>query len=190
LLLVPALLAGCGDDSATETRTGQATATTAGPSPTRTTSTSAAATSAATRDFAGELTSTDGYKYAITLSVASQPAATKADECPPATPAVAGTSTYPVSLTVRNMAADKPAPFPPLRVELTSGGAVAPQQVLVRAPAGTCTFTPRVTSLGAGESVTFRGTSPPIATAAAPGSVGKIEVSVSETRFSVAAPMP
>ena len=144
------------------------------------------------REFTGQLTSNNGDRFLVTLSVASQPAAAKADECPPATPAATGTATYPVTLTVKNEAGDKTVPFPPLRIELTSGGAVAPQQVLVRPPgtSGACTFTPRVTSLGPNESVVFRGTSPAIATSAAPGSVGKIEVSVSETRFSVAAPVP
>jgi len=172
---VPAVLAGCGGDDPTVTETGQAPMT---------------SQAAPAREFNGELTSTDGYTYAITLSVASSPAAPKADECPPASPAVAGTSTYPVTLTVRNQAADRPAPFPPLRIEMTSGGAVAPQKVLVRAPDGTCTFTPRVSAIPPGSSVSFRGTSPAIATGAAPGSVGKIEVSVSESRFSVAAPVP
>ena len=181
MLVVPSLLVGCGDETATET--GQTPATTVTTSPTTTAS--------ATRDYAAQFTSSDGYKYAITLSIAAQAAVAKPDECPPATPAVAGTATYPVALTVKNEAADRPAPFPPLRIELTSGGAVAPQQVLVKAPAGgQCTFTPRVASIGPGETITFRGTSPAIALGGAPGSVGKIEVSASESRFSVAAPVP
>ena len=181
---MPALLAGCGDETVTET--GQAPPTSASATTVLVPPTSAAPM----RSVVAQFTSNDGYRYNITLSVGAQPAPAKADECPPAAPVVAGTSTLPVALTVRNEAADKPAPFPPLRVELTSGGAVAPQQVLVRSGAAGCTFTPRMASIGPGESVTFRGTSPAIATTAASGSVGKIVVSASETTFSVSAPVP
>ena len=60
----------------------------------------------------------------------------------------------------------------------------------MRDTAGTCTFSPRVASIGPGASVVFNGTSPLIDDGAAPGSAGRIEVKVSETTFTLAAPLP
>lgn len=89
-----------------------------------------------------------------------------------------------------NAATDRSAPFPPVRIEMaaTSGG--APARVLVLDGAGACTFNPRIPSLGPGASAVFNGTSPAIDHAAATGSVGRIEVKVSETAFSLTVPVP
>jgi hypothetical protein len=149
--------------------------------------TTAAPTTTAPRSFSGELTSTDGYRYRITLDVGDRLAAASADECATTAPP-AGQAHVRVTLTVANLDTTRPAPSPPLRIELAAGG--SPRPVLVRDPGGTCTFTPRVSSLGAGESVAYRGTTPAVASDAAPGSAGAVEVNVSETRFSLSAPVP
>jgi hypothetical protein len=47
-----------------------------------------------------------------------------------------------------------------------------------------------VASIGAGASVVFNGTSPLIEETAAAGAAGRIEVKVSETSFSLTAPLP
>ena len=91
---------------------------------------------------------------------------------------------------VANVATDRPAPFPPLRLEMAAPAGTKPAQVLVRDAGGTCTFSPRVASIGAGASVVFNGTSPLIDETAAAGTAGRIEVKVSETTFSVSAPLP
>ena len=95
-----------------------------------------------------------------------------------------------MTLTVANVATDRSAPFPPLRVEHTGAPGTKPAQVLVRDQAGTCTFAPRVSAIGPGQTLTFKGTSPAIDDTAAPGSAGQIEVKVSESTFSLAAPVP
>ncbi|MEW6155323.1 MAG: hypothetical protein AB1673_15260 [Actinomycetota bacterium] len=134
-------------------------------------------------DYSDELTSSDGHRYRITLSVAGSPAPTAAEDCPPVTGAA--TPSRAVVLTVANQAADRPAPFPPLRIEMAGAAGVAPEPVFVRDQGGACTFTPRVASIGPGQSVTFRGTSP--VEGFGPGS--RVEVNVSETRFTLAAPV-
>ena len=135
-----------------------------------------------------ELTTTDGNRYRITLTLGPRSATGAADECPG--PATHGRTYLPVTLTVANQATDRPVPFPPLRIEMTAAPGTKPAQVLVRDAAGNCTFAPRVPSIGPGGSVVFKGTSPAIDEAAAPGSAGAIEVKVSETTFSLAAPVP
>jgi len=123
----------------------------------------------------------------VTVALGAR-SATGGPECAGA-PA-AGRSFLPVTLIVANEATDRAAPFPPLRVEMTAGAGAKPVQVLVRDPSGACTFMPRVASIAAGGSVVFNGTSPAIDDAAPPGSAGRIEVNLSESRFSLAAPVP
>ena len=178
--------AGCGDDSTTtEAGPGQAVTTTAVAGPTT--------TAGPMRDYSGKLTSSGGYSYTITVSVGAQPAPAPSagtDPCPPSAPPTSGTATYPVTLRVTNDAAGKPAPFPPLRIEMTTAAGTPPQQVLVKTAGGQCSFTPRVDSIAGGATVVFQGSSPPIPASAAPGTAGKIQVSASETAFTVAAPLP
>ena len=117
--------------------------------------------------------------------------ATGGQDCPGT--AAAGKTFLPVTLIVANAAPDKAAPFPPIRIEMTSTGAAAgakPVQVLVRDPSGACTYTPKVAAIPAGSSVVFNGTTPAIDSTAAPGAAGKITVSVSENAFSLVAPVP
>lgn len=111
-----------------------------------------------------------------------------AADCP-GTP-TPGKSYLPVTLTVANAATDRPAPFPPVRIELTGPPGTKPGQVLVRDAAGACTFSPRQPSIGPGASAVFKGSTPAIDAAAGSGSAGQIEVKVSETTFSLAAPVP
>jgi hypothetical protein len=172
------LLAGCGDQPADRT-TGQA-----GP----TTTLAATSTTVAGRPYSAELTTTDGYRYTITVVVGPRSATGADDACPG--PATAGRTYVPVTLTVANPATDRSAPFPPVRVELTGPAGTKPGQVMVRDTAGACTASPRVPSIAPGASAVFRGTSPAIDDAAGAGSGGKIEVKVSETTFSLAAPVP
>jgi hypothetical protein len=174
-------LGACGEDPATQAP-GQVT-TTAAAAQGATTSTTVAG-----RTYAAEFTSTDGYRYRITLALGSRPAAGAALDCP-ATP-TAGRYALPVTLMVANLATDRPAPFPPVRLEMAAPAGTKPAQVLVRDPGGTCTFSPRVASIGAGTSVVFNGTSPLVDETAGAGAAGRIEVKVSETTFSLAAPLP
>jgi hypothetical protein len=176
-----ALLGACGDDPADEAP-GQVT-TTAAASQAVTTSTTVAG-----RSYAAEFTSTDGYRYRITLALGGRPAAGAILDCP-ATP-TAGRYFLPVTLMVANLATDRPAPFPPVRLEMAAPAGTRPPQVLVRDAAGACTFSPRVASIGPGASVVFNGTSPLIEETAAAGAAGRIEVKVSETTFSLTAPLP
>lgn len=174
----------CGSDSPT-VDTGQATRTT----PTSPTATVAPATTVSVpgKTYAADLTTTDGYRYKVTVAIGTA-SATGGRECPAtATP---GHSFLPVTLVVANQAGDRPAPFPPLRIEMTATAGAKPAQVLVRDTSGACTFTPKVASIAPGASVVFNGTSPAIDTAAAPGSAGRIEVNVSESTFSLVAPVP
>lgn len=178
------LLVACGDDAPVVTGAGQATSTPASPAP-------ATSTTAAGRSYAGDLTTTDGYRYKVTVALGAR-SATGGIDCPGA--AAAGRTYLPVTLIVANQGTDRPAPFPPVRIEMTSaaGGTAgaAPVHVLVRDPTGACTFTPKVPSIPAGSSVVFNGTTPSIDAAAGPGTAGQIQVSVSETRFSLVAPVP
>lgn len=179
-MVVVALLGACGDDPAEEAP-GQAT-TTAAAAP-ATTSTTAAGSS-----YAADLTTADGNRYRITLAIGSRTQTAGVQDCPAT--AAAGRYSLPVTLIVANAAADRPAPFPPVRLEMAAPAGTRPAQVLVRDPAGSCTFSPRVGSIGPGGSVVFNGTTPPIDEGAAKGSSGSIEVKVSETTFSLAAPLP
>ena len=181
MALVAALLGACGDQPADEAP-GQATTTVAASQAATTT------TPAAGRSYAADFTSTDGYRYRITLAIGARPAAGAILDCP-GTP-TAGRYVLPVTLMVANLATDRPAPFPPVRVEMAAPAGTKPAQVLVRDAAGTCTFSPRVASIGPGASVVFNGTSPLIDETAAAGAAGKVEVKVSETGFSLAAPLP
>jgi hypothetical protein len=145
-------------------------------------------TTVAGRSYAGDFTSSDGYRYRITLAVGGRPAAGAVLDCPAtATP---GRYALPVTLMVANVASDRSAPFPPVRLEMAAPAGTKPAQVLVRDAAGACTFSPRVASIGPGASVVFNGTSPLIDEAATTGSAGRIEVKVSETTFSLTAPLP
>lgn len=113
---------------------------------------------------------------------------TGAADCPgPATP---GKAYLPVTVMVANIATDKAAPFPPIRIELTPAPGAKPGQVLVRDSAGTCTFSPRQPSIAPGAAAVFKGTSPAVDESAAAASAGQIEVKVSESTFSLAAPVP
>jgi hypothetical protein len=180
-VVLAALVGACGDEPADEAPV-QVT-TTAVASQADTTSTTAAG-----RSYAADFTSTDGYRYRITLAVGSRPAAGANLDCP-GTPTT-GRYVLPVTLMVANLATDRPAPFPPVRLEMAAPAGTKPAQVLVRDAAGTCTFSPRVASIGPGASVVFNGTSPLIDETAAAGAAGKVEVKVSETGFSLAAPLP
>lgn len=175
-----ALLGACGDEPADQAP-GQVT-TTAAAAPATT------STTVAGRSYAADFTSTDGYRYRITLAVGGRPAAGAVLDCP--APPTAGRYSLPVTLMVANLATDRPAPFPPVRLEMAAPAGAKPAQVLVRDAGGTCTFSPRVASIGAGASVVFNGTSPLIEDAAAAGAAGRVEVKVSETAFSLAAPLP
>jgi hypothetical protein len=88
---------------------------------------------------------------------------------------------------VANLAPDRPAPFPPLRVELATAPGTRPGQVMVTDQAGgACTFAPRMPSIAPGATVSFRGTTPPVEE----GGGGRVEVKVSESSFTLAAPLP
>lgn len=89
-----------------------------------------------------------------------------------------------------NLATDRPAPFPPLRVEVAAAPGTKPAPVQVRDAGGPCTFAPRVGPLGPGATVVFKGTSPAIDEAAAAGAAGAIEVRVSESTFALSVPLP
>jgi len=175
-----ALLAACGDQPDEEA-----------PGQTDTSAAAAPATPPTTvveRSHTADLTTTDGHRYRITMLVGPRSPTGTAEACPGApTP---GRAYLPVTLTVTNAAVDRTAPFPPVRIELTAGAGSKPGQVQLRDPAGSCTFSPRVPSIAPGASVVFRGTSPAIDEAAAAGSAGQIEVKVSETTFSLMAPVP
>lgn len=180
MAVAAALVGACGDDPADEAP-GQVT-TTAVASQAATTSTTVAG-----RSYAADFTSTDGHRYRITLSLGGRPAAGAVLDCP-ATP-TAGRYYVPVTLMVANLA-DRPAPFPPVRLEMGAPAGTKPAQVLVRDAGGTCTFSPRVASIPVGASVVFSGTSPLIEESVAPGAAGQIEVKISETNFSLTAPLP
>ncbi len=77
-----------------------------------------------------------------------------------------------------------------MRVELVGATGTKPGQVMLRDPAGACTFSPRQASIAAGASAAFMGTSPAIDATAARGSAGQIEVKVSETTFSLSQRVP
>jgi len=170
---VGAALTGCGDDPSTvagQTRTAPAATMPTVPG----------------HSYEGELVTADG-RYRVTVAVGPA-SATGGPECPRSP--VAGRSFLPVTVIVANEAGDRPAPFPPVRIEMTTGAGTKPGQVLVRDPSGACTFTPKVPGLAAGASVVFNGSSPAIDQAAAPGTAGRIEVNVSESRFTLSAPVP
>lgn len=174
------LLAACARNSPTVA--GQAPTTTLA-----TVTTVATISTVAGHSYAGDLTTADG-KYKVTVALGAR-SATGGQDCPGR--AAAGRTFLPVTLIVANTATDKAAPFPPLRIEMTSGAAgAAPAQVLVRDPSGACTYTPRVASIAAGSSVVFNGSTPAIDSTAAPGTAGQIKVSVSENAFSLVAPVP
>jgi len=171
-LAAGSLLAACGEDPADDAPGQPATTSVV----------------AADRAYTSDLTTTDGYRYRITVLVGARSPTGAPDACPgPSTP---GRHYLPVTLTVANAATDRPAPFPPVRLELTTAPGTKPAQILVRDSAGVCTFSPRVPPIGPGASAVFHGTSPAIDDTAGPGSAGTIEVKVSETTFSLAAPVP
>ena len=167
----------CGDDPAVTTTAQPASTTVPPPAP---------STTSPARPYTADLTTSDGYRYSVTLLVGARSGAT--DECP--NPATTGKASLPVTLTVVNQAADRPAPWPPLRIELTTGPGVRPGQVMLKDTSGTCTFTPRVPSIAPGATVTFKGTTPAIDDTAAPGTAGRLEVKASESTFALAAPIP
>jgi len=128
------------------------------------------------RTSADEVTTGDGNRYRVTLTLGDHPV--PADACPAPTPGGAGPG---VTVTVTNLSADRTAPFLPLRVELVGDTGGSPRPVPVGEPGGDCDFTPRPAPIPAGASVVLRGT--------APDGSGRVEVAVSETRFSLAAPV-
>ena len=175
MAVAAALVGACGDDPAVEDAGQPATTAQATTAPSTTLG----------QTYTSELTTTDGHRYKVTVLVGDRSATGSPDECP--TTPVPGRYFVPVTLTVANLAADRPAPFPPLRVELATAPGTRPGQVMVKDQAGgACTFTPRVPSIGPGAAVTFRGTTPPLES----GSAGRIEVKVSESSFTLAAPVP
>jgi hypothetical protein len=176
-----AVLGACGDEPVDEAP-GQAT-TTVLAAPATTTSVAGAG-----RSYGADYTSADGHRYRITIALGGRPAPGAVLDCP-GTPSP-GRYVLPVTLMVANAASDRPAPFPPVRIEMAAPAGTRPAQVLVRDTAGTCTFSPRVASIGAGRSVVFNGTTPLIDDGAASGSAGRIEVKVSETTFTLTAPLP
>ena len=178
-LLAVGTLAACGEEPV-DNAPGQSVTSQVAVAPTPTTT--------AGRTYAADLTTTDGYRYTITVLVGPRSPTGSPDACPGA--ATAGRFYLPVTLTVANSATDRSAPFPPIRIELTTAPGTKPGQVLVRDPAGACTFNPRVPSIAPGASAVFQGTSPAIDDAAGAGAAGRIEVKVSETTFSLAAPVP
>lgn len=181
LVLGAGQLVACGaDQSPVVQGSTPATTVTTEPQPTTT-------TTSPVRTFAQDATTADA-QYRITLTVGERTTSPLADECPPAQALAAGNSVLRVSITVANPSTTRAAPFPPLRVEMTGPG--GRQEVLVRDPTGTCSFTPKVALIGPGETVVFKGTTPAIADSAAPGSAGQVEVSISENRFSLVAPVP
>jgi len=163
LVIGGALFAACGDSPVVQT-TGQTAPPTTGTTP------------AAPSPRSMDLTTTDG-RYVITLVVGA-PSSTGATECPGAP--TAGTAYLPVTLIVANAAT----------VELAGAAGTKPGQVMLRDPAGQCTFSPRQPSIAAGASATFKGTSPAIDASAAAGSAGQIEVKVSETTFTLTTRVP
>ena len=178
-LATGALLAGCGDEPADDAP-GQTVTSQVAAAPTSTTLPG--------RAYSADLTPTDGHRYTITVLVGPRSPTGSPEACPgTATP---GRSYLPVTLTVANTAPDRAAPFPPVRVELTTGPGIKPGQVMVRDTAGACTFSPRAPAIGPGASAVFQGTTPAIDDTAATGAAGRIEVKVSETAFSLAAPVP
>ena len=179
MAVAAALLGACGDDPVVEDAGQPATSVT----------TAAAATSTTLgQTYTADLTTTDGYRYKVTVLLGERTRTGGPEDCP-GTP-VPGRYFLPVTLTVANLATDRPAPFPPLRVELAGAPGTRPAQVMVKDAAGACTFAPRIPSIAPGASVVFRGSTPPIEEGAAPGSAGRLEVKVSESSFTLAAPVP
>lgn len=172
--------AACGDEPADEAPGQVSTSATTAPA--------AAPPAPAGQSYAADFTSTDGHRYRITLALGGRPAAGAVLDCP-GTP-TSGRYVLPVTLIVANAAADRAAPFPPVRLETGVPSGTRPVPVMVRDTTGACTASPRVASVGAGASVVFNGTSPLIDEGAAPGSAGRIEVKVSETSFTLSAPLP
>lgn len=170
--LAAGLLAACGDDGGTTAETGaqQAATTTTAAGPTT------AVTAAPARTFTSETTSNDGVRFRITVNVGERGSTAVPGDC-----SLTLARGVPVSLVITNLT-DRTAPFPPLRVEQVAPGGGSRDQVQVRDPSGTCTFTPRVPSIGPNQTITFQG--------AAPAPTGQIEVSISETRFTLVAPLP
>jgi len=179
VLLAGALLAACGDEPAVDAP---------GQSVTSQVAVTATSTTVAGRTYAADLTTTDGHRYRIMVLVGPRSPTGSPDACPGT--ASPGRFHLPVTLTVANAATDRAAPFPPVRIELTTAPGTKPGQVLVRDPAGTCTFSPRAPAIGPGASAVFQGTSPAIDEGTGEGAAGRIEVKVSETTFSLAAPVP
>ncbi len=178
-LALAVVLAACGSDQDPTLGGNQAPGTSV---------TTAAATTTTTgpRIFTGEATSGDGHRYRVTVEVGERLTAPQAAELCGANPG-AGASSLAVTLTVANIG-ERTAPSPPLRLELVVAGGREPVQV--RDAAGACTFTPRVSHIDPGASVVYRGSTPPIGADAAPGAAGRVEVSMSESRFTLVAPVP
>ena len=162
-LVVTFVLAGCGDDSP-------------GPTPTL---------GGVARAATGTAITSNG-SYRVDLSVGPEASGSQPVPCAPTV--ASGSSTLPVSVTVVNLSADQPAPFPPLRVELITGG--SPAQVRVQGSAGTCTFTPQEPALQPQGAASFAGATPAIAEGTQPGRGGTVQVSLSESDFSVSVPVP
>jgi len=180
LLAAGALLAACGDKSDVDAA-GQTATTTAASTATTTTVADHPATASM------DLTTTDGYRYRITLEF-GPPSSTGAADCP-GTP-TPGKVYFPLTLTVANAATDRTAPFPPVRLEQAAPAGIKPGQVQVKDAAGACTSAPRQPSIGPGQSAVFRGNSPAVDPIAPHGNAGPISVKVSETTFDLSVPLP
>lgn len=182
IALVAVLAAGAGacGDKTTEQTAGQTATTVAA----ATTSTVAGHPAIAAMD----LTTTDGYRYRISLEFGPPSPTGAADAC--AGPPSPGKVYFPLILTIANSAADKAAPFPPVRIEQTAAPGTKPAQVQVKGADGTCTFAPRQPSIAAGQSAVFKGSTPAVDAVAPHGSAGQISVKVSETTFDLSVPLP
>lgn len=165
--------AGCGSSSKPAVTGGSTT--TVSPAPGATTS---------ARSATGTATTANG-TYRVLVTVGDRSPASAPTVCPPS-PVVAKTALA-VTVTVSNEGGAS-SPFPALRVELNAGGSPAP--VPVRDSSGTCSFTPHEPDIAGGASVVLPGATPAIADSAAPGSAGRVEVSISESAFSVGVPVP
>ena len=155
------LAAGCGED---------------GPDPPPAAVTIPSTTTAPGRTFSDEMITGDGHRYRVTLTVGEH--TVSAEGCPSSAPVPPGPG---VTVTVANQASDRAAPFPPLRVELVGESDASPRPIPVRDPTGGCSFAPRLAPIPGGASVVLRGV--------APDGPGRVEVNLSESRFSLVAPV-
>ncbi len=125
-------------------------------------------------------------RYRITVTVADRAGGETATACAP--DAASGRSALPVRVTVANADNRQAVPFPALRVELLAAGDRSP--VPVRDSSGTCSFTPHEAAIDAGASVVLPGSTPMIDVTAPAGSLGRVEVAISENAFTLGVAVP